>query len=518
MSAPIDTIASDDWLRFLERQRWFAAKGTRATRARVASAAHVPWGNGAFSIVRLVVTFGVEGPREQTYQLPLAVRDALPAEVPQHAVIATPLFDGHEHTAYDAVHDPTFREGLANSIATGAIAHDEEQGADWIVEPIGGNDQRISHPSPMRTNVGSAEQSNTSFIVNDAIIVKLFRTLQPGVHPEVELTGLLTTRTNFRGTPSLVATLRFEDRSAGAGGAGQGEGAVTTAGMAQVYLLDSTDAWRYTLDASEPYFAAPPERDIDNTYLAEAGRLGVVTREMHQALAGIKDVADVAPVDATASDLETWGRQAKQLVAEALALLDRQIESPSFPGAHAAEARALVGRRAHYAGWIDEIIDSLGDDLGQLTRVHGDYHLAQVLRTPAGEFMVIDFEGEPSRPLAERRAKTSPLRDVAGMLRSFSYAAATLAAGAGARLDVRTRELRAARWERDVRRAFLTAYLADSRDDRPRIIPEADEHVHQLLALFETEKAFYELTYELNNRPAWAWIPMRGVAKLFTRS
>ncbi len=511
MTAPIDSITSDDWLRFLERQRWFAAKGVRATGVRVASMALVPWGTGAFSIVRLVVTFDGDGPRERTYQLPVAVRDTLPSGVPKRAVIAMSARGSGDHAAYDAVYDAHFRDGLAVALSAGAIAHGEA--ADWIVEPIA--DHRMSLPSSIATVIGSAEQSNTSFVVNDAVIVKLFRMLQPGVHPDVELTELLTTRTSFRGTPPLIATLRFEDRAAA-----QNRG-VTTAGMAQVYLPGSTDAWRYTLDAAAPYFSAPPERDIHNAYLADAARLGAATRAMHEALASVDDVEDVAPADATVNDLEQWGAQTKQRVDDALSLLDRQIESPEFPAVHAAEARALAGRRVHYLGWIDEIVDSLGDDLGELTRVHGDYHLGQVLRTTHGpcEFMIIDFEGEPSRPLSDRRAKTSPLRDVAGMLRSFSYAAATLTTGAGAKLDLQTRELRAARWERDVRAAYLAAYLAEGRDEAgvPRIIPEDDEHVRQLIALFETEKAFYELAYELNNRPAWAWIPMRGVAKLFTR-
>jgi maltose alpha-D-glucosyltransferase/alpha-amylase len=128
------------------------------------------------------------------------------------------------------------------------------------------------------------------------------------------------------------------------------------------------------------------------------------------------------------------------------------------------------------------------------------------------------FDREPSRALAERREKNSPLRDVAGMLRSFSYAAATLATSVERQVDPRTREIRSARWERDVRDAFLQGYLRPGRSSaEARILPANEQHVRQLIALFETDKAFYELAYELNNRPAWVWIPMRGIAKLFTR-
>ena len=174
-------------------------------------------------------------------------------------------------------------------------------------------------------------------------------------------------------------------------------------------------------------------------------------------------------------------------------------------------------REDQFLAWIDELDESLGDDLGMQIRVHGDFHLGQVLRTRDGSFSIIDFEGEPSRSLEERREKTSPLRDVAGMLRSFAYAAATLVLAIEKTHDMPTRELRSARWERDVRAAYLSGYLGQPDDDAPDILPESTEHVHQLIALFEAEKAFYELSYELNNRPAWAWIPMRGISKLLTQ-
>jgi maltose alpha-D-glucosyltransferase/alpha-amylase len=200
---------------------------------------------------------------------------------------------------------------------------------------------------------------------------------------------------------------------------------------------------------------------------------------------------------------------------DAITLLEHAITTPELPKERLPEAQALIRRRDHYLGWINEIDDTIGDDVGLRIRVHGDYHLGQVLRSSSREFMVIDFEGEPSRSLEERREKTSPLKDVAGMLRSFAYAAATLAMATEKSLDVATRELRVARWERDVRAAYLVGYLVTGDDDDPGFLPEDTAHVRQLLSLFEAEKAFYELAYELNNRPAWAWIPMRGISKLF---
>jgi maltose alpha-D-glucosyltransferase/alpha-amylase len=171
----------------------------------------------------------------------------------------------------------------------------------------------------------------------------------------------------------------------------------------------------------------------------------------------------------------------------------------------------LARRSERYLGLVDEIVNTIRGDAGRAIRIHGDYHLGQVLRTARDDFMIIDFEGEPARPLAERREKASPLRDVAGMLRSFAYAAATLGMEEKS-LDVGTREVRIGRWERDVREAFLRGYLRN--DGKSKILPSDTEHTRSLLRLFETEKAFYELAYELNNRPQWTWIPMRGIAKL----
>ena len=178
---------------------------------------------------------------------------------------------------------------------------------------------------------------------------------------------------------------------------------------------------------------------------------------MHDALASDDDGSAFAPEPVMPEDLERWAHRTQQSIRESLALLEQQVESRDFPRDRVAEAKALVQRRDHYVGWIDEIVDDLGDAVTDAVRirVHGDYHLGQVLRASNGEFMIIDFEGEPSKSLEERREKTSPLRDVAGMLRSIAYAAATLAMSVEKTIDVPTRELRAARWERDVRNAFL---------------------------------------------------------------
>ena len=469
--AALRALTSADLMRFLLAQRWFGAKGSSPADARVIDAVVMPWGNGDFAIARVsVLAAGIE----QTYQLPFSARGG---------------------SGFDAASDAGFRRGLVAALSSGASA--ETNGLRWIAEPAGA----VSIDG--ETRLAGAEQSNTSILVGDRAIIKLFRLLRDGTHPDVEVTRFLTTRAGFANTPRLIASARFER-----------DGVQTTAAMMQELVPGARDAWTHALDRARDYFAAPKGRDAPNRFVDDARRLGATTRAMHEALASDDDEPGFAPEEVGPDDLERWARRTQQMMRDALALLERVTTRSDFPKGRLAEAQALVRRGDHFLGWIDEIDDSLGDDVGVRIRVHGDYHLGQVLRRADGEFMIIDFEGEPSRTLEERREKTSPMKDVAGMLRSFAYAAATLGMEAGKSLDPATRELRVARWERDVRAAFLDGYLAAS-DDDGALLPEDPANVRRLLALFEAEKAFYELAYELNNRPAWAWIPMRGISKLF---
>jgi trehalose synthase-fused probable maltokinase len=499
---PIETalaaLSSDALLGFLERQRWFGAKAAADTRATIGGHLVMPWGDGAFAIARVVVESTGE---TSTYQVPLAARDTVPPNVPDAAVAERETAGSQPVAIYDALFDPDFRKGLVRALTTsGTIASEGEQ--KLTVERFTNHAFR----DDATTKLAGADQSNTSVIVDDAAILKLYRLLTPGVHPDVEVGQFLTTRAKFENTPALLATLLLEG----------GHDAIV-AGMVQEYLPGSTDAWSYALDRGRSYFAAPADRDVANAFIDDAKQLGAVTRALHAALASDDDDPNFAAEALQPEALDRWAHRTQQSVRDALSLLERQVTSASFPKDHVAEAQALVKRRDHYLGWINEIADQLGDDLGMRTRTHGDYHLGQVLRARSGEFMVIDFEGEPARALAERREKTSPLRDVAGMLRSIAYAAATLAMTVGRGAAPHVREVRAARWERDVRSAFLSSYFAPGEEDEA-ILPDSLANATQLVTLFETEKAFYELSYELNNRPAWVWIPMRGISKLFVAS
>jgi maltose alpha-D-glucosyltransferase/alpha-amylase len=492
--AAVSALPSDELLRFLMRQRWFGRKGSSPTHARIVHAIALPWEDGSYAIASVAVR---DTATEREFQIPIGVRRD--ASIPDIGVIATIDHAGQSLTLYDAVHDAEFRAKLAEALMNGAVVNDDS--AKWIVDVLRPG---WSTDGDRETSVGAAEQSNTSIVIGGRAIYKLFRALTPGVHPDVEVTRFLTTTARFANTPALLAETRIEG----------GNEAITT-GMLQEYLSGSTDAWSFALDRGRGYFAASSgeagARDPTNDFVPDARRLGTITRAMHDALASGTDAAFAAE----SLRVETLERQAirvQQSIREALSLLEAQIETGRIPAPRIAEARALARRTDHYTVFVDEIVDTVGDDLGLRIRSHGDYHLGQVLRTPSDDFMIIDFEGEPARTLEERRQKMSPLRDVAGMLRSFSYAAATMANEVERQLDLPTRELRSARWERDSRAAFLAGYLAAS--PRTSLLPKDEANLRALVSFFETEKVFYELAYELNNRPEWVGIPMKGIARL----
>lgn len=478
-------------LEYVKSRRWFGAKGGAPTAARVVDVMPLPWDDEAFAIARLEVTTASGALR---YQLPVAARAQLPAG-------ATAIARSGDVHVYDAVEDPDFRRRLVHAFGHGCRMEEEDRA--WVVEPEGA--KTLVLPPDAEIRLGSAEQSNTSMRIGSAAILKLYRRIEPGEHPDVEITRFLTTQHGFPNTPVLLGSIHWEDP----------DGTRTVGGMIQELVPEAKDAWEYALETGRPYFGAPRDASPENAFAADAAQLGRVTRTMHEVLASDATDPAFAAEKVKESTVEAWGERARHQVTSAIQLLERQVGAGALAGDRLEEAKVVVRRREHYLELIDEIVDDVEEDPGLCIRHHGDYHLGQVLRTAAGEFMVIDFEGEPARSLEERRRKQSGLRDVAGMLRSFAYAAATLAAEANGRrgggLDPGTVEVRAGRWERDAREGFLQAYFAG---EMPAFLPRKAEHARKLLALFEIEKVFYELAYELNNRPEWVRIPLRGVARL----
>jgi maltose alpha-D-glucosyltransferase/alpha-amylase len=262
------------------------------------------------------------------------------------------------------------------------------------------------------------------------------------------------------------------------------------------------------LDRGRVAFAVEAPTGIP--FVAEAEVLGAVTREMHMALASDDRDPAFAPEPASTADVRRWADEVRESIDRTLDLLQHSRASGSLPDEVARDVDGVLTQRGVVRGLVEGWTAEIGDDVGARIRHHGDYHLGQVLQAVDGEFMVIDFEGEPARPLEQRRAKHSALRDVAGMMRSFAYAAASCAEEARADLGDHDARTRVDRWEHELREAFMRGYLPEGREHSP-FLPRSRARLDVLLKLFEAEKVLYELSYELNNRPTWVWIPLRGL-------
>ena len=314
-----------------------------------------------------------------------------------------------------------------------------------------------------------SEQSNTSVVFDEELILKIFRRLEAGVNPELELLRFLTER-EFAHIPPLGGWYAYIGRPLEA-----------TLGILQTFVPGAIDGWELVLHELE--------RSPDG-FLGRLRRLGEVTGELHTTLG---------------SEHNDPAFCVEEPSAESLALLTATIDD---------EIENVFGELPTDVDMLEPILNRADDvrerlrglgqlgAIGKVIRHHGDYHLGQVLYA-AGEWLVIDFEGEPARPLPERRRKRSPLRDVAGMLRSFAYAASAGAILRG--VDVPEG------WEERARSEFLDGYLSTVDHS---LLPASEEATMRLLKIFELEKAVYELRYELDNRPEWVSIPVAGIVRL----
>jgi maltose alpha-D-glucosyltransferase/alpha-amylase len=369
----------------------------------------------------------------------------------------------------------------------------------------------------LAARVSSAEQSNTSAIFGDRLIMKLFRRVQAGPNPDVEIGRFLAETAQFANIPPFGGAMEYRRN---------GEEPATVA-LLQGLVQNEGDGWQWTLEELERYYEAtairarsataptpqlaaarPEAREHAGAYLDAAVALGRRTGEMHLALASGKEAA-FAPLIPGPDDLD---QLREQMGAHAARAFDALKNNLSRLPEDAIEAAGLaLSRRGALLSRLRRIGNLRA--MGQWTRIHGDYHLGQVLRTRS-DFVILDFEGEPARSLEERRAKHSPLKDVAGMLRSFSYAAyAALAKYTSRRPeDFGQLEDWARSWEASVSAEFLRAYR-EAVAGSP-VVPAEPQDFDAVLEIYMLDKALYELVYELNNRPAWIRIPLHGILSL----
>jgi maltose alpha-D-glucosyltransferase/alpha-amylase len=507
---------------YLPHQRWFGAKSRTIKTVEIIDSAEL----SGLDVLILFLQLTYEDDSIDVYQLALTITTGDAVEM-IHAsdpgsIVATVTTSSGPAILHDAIAREDVRQAILQLIEIGAELQ-TRNGSLIGRSSSAFTEARGTDLLPART--GSAEQSNTSILYDARLILKLFRRLQPGENPDTEIGRFLTETAHFpRIAPFLGdITLRSKD------------GEPTTLAMLQGLVENEGDGWQWTLDELSSYYDSvailpiPQELGTSPTFLAEAEipplarehaglyldaacLLGRRTAEMHLALATpTHNPAFAAECFTTADLVADADRIHAQLTVTLEALrrgMSQLTETTADNAALVLSQRIGLFARAH------AIASATPADAGQRTRIHGDYHLGQVLRS-RGDFVILDFEGEPARSLSSRRAKQSPLKDVAGMLRSFSYAAYAAHNAFAQRRpdDAKYLEPWATLWQNAVSTEFLRSYKSTIDAANPTLIPQPAQ-AQLLLNAYLLEKSLYELNYEINNRPTWVRIPLAGILAL----
>ena len=512
---------------FLPKQRWFGGKSRSIKSSRIVDWALVNPSQSALALVEVQSDSGLP----DTYLLPLAMTlgeagSELQQTAPNAVVAPISISAGKMlGVLFDGVFEDRTCADLFSLIENSGELHTRE-GRIRGIRGTAFQNILASAETPLPLRRGSAEQSNTSILYGDRFILKLFRRLEHGLNPDCEIGRYLTEKTSFNGIPPFAGSIDYIPAD---------EAGAETLAMLQGLVANEGDGWSWTMEELNRYYetCAPlafPEktggevydavqlserpasqlaRDHVGIYLDSAAMLGRRTAELHLALSSPTDNPAFAPEPLTSDDLHSLFADLRQHASHVLGLLKERV--PYLPDEVVEIAASVLSHRRS----ILDSFDALKSDAlrTQRIRIHGDYHLGQVLRVKS-DFVILDFEGEPARSLLYRRSKQCPLKDVAGMLRSFSYAAYASLINYTARHpeDLARLEPWAQLWERSAAAEFLRTYretaqgadflLAESRDFR------------KLLNLFLLDKALYEVLYELNSRPAWVRIPLIGIMSL----
>jgi len=456
--AEIERLDPETVAAWLEGQRWYASKSRHVTGLQVEESVAIA--DTPPLIVNLVQARFASGSHE-LYQLPFVLLAA--DQVGSRPVVSAT----EDWTAVDAVADPELVRELMRQM-------DAEQTLDGESGTFRFQHVELSGQLPLEAPVRpmGVEQSNSSIVFGDETVLKVFRRLEPGINPELEVLQFLTRR-EFANIAPLQGWYEYEGKSF-----------LVTLGVAQRFFPDAVGGWELALDQ----IAADPA-----AFLSELGSLGAVTAQLHNALASDASHPAFSPEEPSAESLSLL-----------TATIDEDIERIFVRLPDDERVAAIAGRGQDVREQLAMRTQTgVG---GRAIRTHGDYHLGQTLRIGDAthhSWVIIDFEGEPARPLFERRQKRSPLRDVAGMLRSLAYAtsAAEIMRGVAA----------PAQFEEQARTIFLENYFATIDQ---ALLPGGDAAIQNTLAIFELEKAIYELQYELDNRPDWLPIPVAGIARL----
>jgi maltose alpha-D-glucosyltransferase / alpha-amylase len=506
---------------FLARQRWFGEKDQRIKAAIVRGRGEIvrPAENQAAQetfLAAVVEAHLIDGARTR-YFLPLAAIWS-PAETElRQGLIPVTLAElrqlRREGAAVDALSQDGFPLALIDAIRREATI------------PLEGGEIRFRKtanfdpmPFPERLVVrrSGTEQSNSSVFFEEYGMLKIYRRLQPGAHPEVEMSRFLGERAGFTNTPSLLATMELVLD-------GGGSPETHALGVLFAFVRNQGDGWTQALNYLTRYLddallATGDGRselaDPDVFFLMLARQLGIRTAQMHRALAEhAGEDPDFMPEPISPEDVAEWRNELAASAAEMLSQLERGRRSLPAPAQDLAEH--LLARREEL---FRQVCNLIPDDIrAQKTRFHGDFHLGQVI-VVQNDFFIIDFEGEPARPLAARRRKSSPLRDVAGMIRSFDYAAVAAVrhlAEARPAAEPRMTQLAEA-WRQRAVDGFRAAYRKTMRGCAA--YPTSKKLAREMTAFFTLEKAVYEVSYELANRPDWVEIPLKGILGILAKT
>ena len=520
---------------YLPKRRWFASKGEPLHRAHIAYGAPLP---GAPGIYLTEVEAELPG-RSEYYVLPLGVAWEDEPAGPLVLPLALSRVRRGARVGYltDAFALDQFARAMLGALAESAhLAAGngtlEFRPTSHLADAMPAEDAEIRRLS--------AEQSNSSLIVGDSIVLKIVRHATPGIHPEAEMTRYLTEHGYGNAAPLYGEVVRVEPtgshtdgkpagshtdgKPTGSRAEGEADGTPSTVALAQGFVRNQGDGWGWTLDflargvedlALTGADGGAAHTDVLAPYNVFAAAIGRRLGELHALLAQPTDDPDFRPVLADAAARDGWVASMMEQFRGALDALRASQDLPDESREMATWLRSKTRAIETAATRLARPKRKKGGE-ALLTRIHGDFHLGQVL-VAGDDAYIIDFEGEPARPLEQRRALNSPLRDVAGLLRSFAYAAAAAAPGRVAASESTTERRQALLrlFQDEAAAAFLGAYRAVLADAEPRwVSADAEE---PLLDLFLLEKAAYEVRYEAANRPTWLPIPLAGLRAIAGR-
>jgi len=510
---------------YIVKRRWFGGKARTIQRMQVVNSMTLPAGGQNTSLLFVEVSYN-EGLSE-LYQLPVAFaageqEQELRTQFP-NSVIARVAVDGKDGILYDALYSEDFRQMLLQLMAKRKkIKGEQGELEGFSHRNVAGEIKNAAQP--FVSKILSAEQSNTSIIYDNSLFLKVYRKLDRTMNPDVEVVQMLTDELHFPNVPRYLGSIEQQE-------AGKQPMVLV---MLQELVPNQGDAWSYMEDAlkrfyeriltqserqslkptvgtlSQPLaFSEVPEEvqmELGGAHVERVELLGLRTAEMHRALVSVTDNPDFTPEAFSLHYQRSLFSSLTSLVRSNFDSLKKHL--PNLPEQVRAEAEEVLQMREEILTRLKRIFSHKIDT--QKIRNHGDYHLGQVLFT-GKDFFIIDFEGEPARSFSERRLKRSALRDVAGMIRSFHYAAynALFQQDSLRKEDVDYLEGWAEQWYHYASGFFMNSYMAKTKGTG--LVPAAEEDFEILMQTYLLEKAIYELGYELNNRPDWVLIPIRGI-------